>query len=147
MDGSVQTACTLGSDKLVDPMLSENPTVASEMMRSGLNASTPGSSDVCLAEALQQNAQDGLSAIIRSREPATAAVTRPADVEPVSPPTQHSSEQPQHPASEVRLKRKRAFSNRTKTGCRTCRERKKKCDEQYPECESVFVTYKASSFC
>lgn len=32
-------------------------------------------------------------------------------------------------------KRKRNFSNRTKTGCMTCRKRKKKCDEQKPECE------------
>jgi hypothetical protein len=32
-------------------------------------------------------------------------------------------------------KRKRNFSNRTKTGCLTCRKRKKKCDETKPECE------------
>jgi hypothetical protein len=32
-------------------------------------------------------------------------------------------------------KRKRNFSNRTKTGCMTCRRRKKKCDEARPECE------------
>jgi hypothetical protein len=32
-------------------------------------------------------------------------------------------------------KRKRNFSNRTKTGCLTCRRRKKKCDEQKPECK------------
>jgi hypothetical protein len=32
-------------------------------------------------------------------------------------------------------KRKRNFSNRTKTGCLTCRKRKKKCDEKKPECE------------
>ncbi|VUC37475.1 unnamed protein product [Clonostachys rosea] len=31
-------------------------------------------------------------------------------------------------------KRKRNFSNRTKTGCMTCRKRKKKCDEQKPQC-------------
>jgi len=34
-----------------------------------------------------------------------------------------------------RKRRKRVFSNRTKTGCMTCRRRKKKCDEQHPECE------------
>ena len=34
-------------------------------------------------------------------------------------------------------RRKRIFSNRTKTGCMTCRKRKKKCDEQHPECESL----------
>jgi hypothetical protein len=34
-------------------------------------------------------------------------------------------------------KRKRNFSNRTKTGCLTCRKRKKKCDEQKPECKQT----------
>ena len=33
-------------------------------------------------------------------------------------------------------KRKRNFSNRTKTGCITCRGRKKKCDEGRPHCKS-----------
>ena len=32
-------------------------------------------------------------------------------------------------------KRKRIFSNRTKTGCMTCRKRKKKCDEAHPACK------------
>ena len=31
-------------------------------------------------------------------------------------------------------KRRRQFANRTKTGCGTCRRRKKKCDEAKPEC-------------
>lgn len=35
-------------------------------------------------------------------------------------------------------KRKRNFSNRTKTGCMTCRGRKKKCDETKPECALSF---------
>ncbi|KAK5010773.1 hypothetical protein LTR28_007869 [Elasticomyces elasticus] len=33
-------------------------------------------------------------------------------------------------------KRKRNFSNRTKTGCHTCRRRKKKCDETKPHCNN-----------
>ncbi|KAF2204751.1 hypothetical protein GQ43DRAFT_428675 [Delitschia confertaspora ATCC 74209] len=33
-------------------------------------------------------------------------------------------------------KRKRQFTNRTKTGCGTCRRRKKKCDEAKPECNN-----------
>ena len=37
---------------------------------------------------------------------------------------------------QVGPKRKRVFSNRTKTGCLTCRRRKKKCDEQHPQCKS-----------
>jgi hypothetical protein len=36
-------------------------------------------------------------------------------------------------------KRKRNFSNRTKTGCMTCRRRKKKCDETRPECKVSFL--------
>lgn len=41
-----------------------------------------------------------------------------------------------HGALQVAPKRKRVFSNRTKTGCMTCRRRKKKCDEQHPACKS-----------
>lgn len=37
-------------------------------------------------------------------------------------------------------KRKRMFSNRTKTGCKTCRSRKKKCDEAQPTCEQSLFT-------
>jgi len=36
-------------------------------------------------------------------------------------------------------KRKRNFSNRTKTGCITCRGRKKKCDEGRPHCKSPLL--------
>ena len=45
-----------------------------------------------------------------------------------------------------RKRRKRVFSNRTKTGCMTCRKRKKKCDEQKPECEfhQKFVAFPRS---
>lgn len=39
-------------------------------------------------------------------------------------------------------KRKRQFANRTKTGCITCRRRKKKCDEGKPEC-----TFSISPIC
>jgi acetyltransferase-like isoleucine patch superfamily enzyme len=38
--------------------------------------------------------------------------------------------------SDPHSKRKRNFSNRTKTGCHTCRTRKKKCDEAKPECNN-----------
>lgn len=40
------------------------------------------------------------------------------------------------PGGDADKKRKRQFSNRTKTGCLTCRRRKKKCDEGKPECRS-----------
>ena len=42
-----------------------------------------------------------------------------------------------------RRKRKRVFSNRTKTGCMTCRRRKKKCDEQHPECKLKLSYWKS----
>nr|POE85575.1 putative maltose o-acetyltransferase [Quercus suber] len=38
--------------------------------------------------------------------------------------------------SESSKKRKRQFSQRTKTGCLTCRRRKKKCDEAKPSCKN-----------
>ena len=49
-----------------------------------------------------------------------------------------SRERDSQSVSEMdRKRRKRVFSNRTKTGCMTCRRRKKKCDEQHPECEFI----------
>ncbi len=46
-----------------------------------------------------------------------------------------------------RKRRKRVFSNRTKTGCMTCRRRKKKCDEQHPECKlPLFPPFPPSDF-
>lgn len=47
--------------------------------------------------------------------------------------TQEGSPQPGTSQGDPK-KRKRIFSNRTKTGCITCRRRKKKCDEGKPEC-------------
>ena len=38
-------------------------------------------------------------------------------------------------------RRKRVFSNRTKTGCMTCRKRKKKCDEAHPECKWMLLLF------
>ncbi|KAF2002650.1 hypothetical protein P154DRAFT_131490 [Amniculicola lignicola CBS 123094] len=37
---------------------------------------------------------------------------------------------------QVDTKKRRRFANRTKTGCGTCRRRKKKCDETKPECNN-----------
>ena len=37
---------------------------------------------------------------------------------------------------QVRARKRRAFANRTKTGCGTCRKRKKKCDEAKPSCKN-----------
>lgn len=51
---------------------------------------------------------------------------------------QYSPEQAAIPGEdpEDAKKRKRKFSNRTKTGCHTCRTRKKKCDERKPLCQN-----------
>ncbi|KAI8930590.1 hypothetical protein NX059_012200 [Plenodomus lindquistii] len=43
-------------------------------------------------------------------------------------------------------KRKRQFANRTKTGCGTCRKRKKKCDESKPACTSAPMSITLLSF-
>jgi hypothetical protein len=43
----------------------------------------------------------------------------------------HAGVQQQHSDAK---RRKRQFANRTKTGCGTCRRRKKKCDEAKPDC-------------
>ncbi|OAA53243.1 nodulation protein l [Niveomyces insectorum RCEF 264] len=50
-------------------------------------------------------------------------------------PTQPRKESTSIPQSDPK-RRKRNFSNRTKTGCLTCRKRKKKCDETKPECSN-----------
>ncbi|RMX88817.1 hypothetical protein D0869_01344 [Hortaea werneckii] len=49
-----------------------------------------------------------------------------------SSPRQHK--RPSPPPSGDRRRRKRKFRGRTKTGCLTCRARKKKCDERKPIC-------------
>ncbi|KAI9723484.1 MAG: Maltose acetyltransferase [Chrysothrix sp. TS-e1954] len=56
-------------------------------------------------------------------------------------PTASPSQSRQHlpggiPDSAIQKQRKRNFTNRTKTGCLTCRERKKKCDEAKPACHN-----------
>lgn len=54
--------------------------------------------------------------------------------------TQEGSPQPGAAQGDPK-KRKRIFSNRTKTGCITCRRRKKKCDEGKPECLFTIPTF------
>lgn len=49
-------------------------------------------------------------------------------------PYNYGQDQRETSAQSDPKKRKRNFSNRTKTGCMTCRKRKKKCDETHPEC-------------
>ncbi|GAD97973.1 C6 zinc finger domain protein [Paecilomyces variotii No. 5] len=90
-------------------------------------------SDAQLAEALQREAQ--------GQDPAQkgwGAMSRPADspAEMDQRALSYGPDRPQGSAVQVGPKRKRVFSNRTKTGCMTCRRRKKKCDEQHPACNN-----------
>lgn len=42
-----------------------------------------------------------------------------------------------HPhCNQIRARKRRQLASRTKTGCRTCRKRKKKCDEAKPKCKN-----------
>lgn len=75
----------------------------------------------------------------RPMEPAHANIPPMATAHPpiIDPATFESSNSTARNGVQVDVKkRKRQFANRTKTGCGTCRRRKKKCDEAKPECES-----------
>ncbi|KAJ5086295.1 hypothetical protein NUU61_007602, partial [Penicillium alfredii] len=88
-------------------------------------------SDAQLADALQREAQGQEPA---QRNPSASRLS------PGSTPGAHPAPATYPPdrsaAVQVAPKRKRVFSNRTKTGCMTCRRRKKKCDEQHPACNN-----------
>ena len=79
-------------------------------------------SEAHLATALQQANQEGAGTSQLSR-----SVRETSSVDGYG--------QDQTGSSQSGNKRKRMFSNRTKTGCKTCRSRKKKCDEGQPTCE------------
>lgn len=85
------------------------------------------SSDAQLAEALQQDVQN-----VTVHPENTAGEAHSQQIANYS---QHQ------PPTQVAPKRKRVFSNRTKTGCMTCRRRKKKCDEQHPSCKFSVIPY------
>lgn len=112
--------------------------------------------DVQLAEALQRDVHQGPEGA--SKNWATSARSEDGGGDPnrkfssyagsptttaaVSPPP---TSQDRQSIQQVGPKRKRVFSNRTKTGCMTCRKRKKKCDEQHPSCEfSLFLSIMTS---
>jgi hypothetical protein len=85
-------------------------------------------SDAHLADALQREAQ--------GQERDIASRILPSQSISIGPPNLSNYSSDRSPAAvQVAPKRKRVFSNRTKTGCMTCRRRKKKCDEQHPACK------------
>ena len=61
--------------------------------------------------------------------------TSPSNERSAGPYSAYPNDQRELSAQSDPKKRKRNFSNRTKTGCMTCRRRKKKCDETRPECK------------
>ncbi|MCJ1294931.1 Maltose acetyltransferase [Xylographa carneopallida] len=85
-------------------------------------------SEVRLAEALQR--ENGNGSLNRE----TFASPEEEDQHRQQYGDYSGSRQPMSDAE--RKRRKRVFSNRTKTGCMTCRKRKKKCDELHPECNN-----------
>ncbi|KAJ5340164.1 Maltose/galactoside acetyltransferase [Penicillium brevicompactum] len=76
---------------------------------------------------------DALEREAQKQEPQTLHGNAPDFVSASFP--SHASKQPEA-AGQVAQKRKRVFSHRSKTGCMTCRRRKKKCDEQHPACNN-----------
>lgn len=103
----------------------------SQLINQAQRAQQIDASDAQLAEALQREAQ-GHDAVQKG----WGSVNRPLESgEQPSPLSTYSQERSQT-AVQVAPKRKRVFSNRTKTGCMTCRRRKKKCDEQHPACNN-----------
>ncbi|KAI2739756.1 transcriptional regulator family: Fungal Specific TF [Penicillium roqueforti] len=95
----------------------------SQLITQAQRAQQMDASDAHLADALQRETGQERSMTNRST---------PGAQLPSSP----SYAPDRHGAMQVAPKRKRVFSNRTKTGCMTCRRRKKKCDEQHPACNN-----------
>ncbi|KAJ5359876.1 Maltose/galactoside acetyltransferase [Penicillium concentricum] len=95
----------------------------SQLITQAQRAQQMDASDAHLADALQREAGQERSMTNRST---------PGTQQPSSP----SYAPERHGTMQVAPKRKRVFSNRTKTGCMTCRRRKKKCDEQHPACNN-----------
>lgn len=86
-------------------------------------------SDEHLSEVLQRASQ-GLEAQHHDYER-----TSPGDDDRSNPYGGYGHDRREMSVQSDPKKRKRNFSNRTKTGCMTCRRRKKKCDENKPECK------------
>jgi hypothetical protein len=99
----------------------------SHLISQAQKAQNLDTSDAQLVEALQRETHSADSMDQKPWPTGPPSVTG----ESMSPYTQEKSQS----AVQVGPKRKRVFSNRTKTGCLTCRRRKKKCDEQHPACK------------
>ncbi|ESZ91415.1 hypothetical protein SBOR_8201 [Sclerotinia borealis F-4128] len=89
------------------------------------------SSDEHLGEVLQRASQS-----LDAQQHEYDRRTLSGDDRYADPHSAYSQERRESSAQSDLKKRKRNFSNRTKTGCMTCRRRKKKCDETRPECNN-----------
>ncbi|KAH8693101.1 putative acetyltransferase [Talaromyces proteolyticus] len=103
----------------------------SHLVSQAQKAQNMDTSDVQLAEALQREAHDTDS--VEQRTWGTSRLSGSSEIDQQAFPPYSDKQQS---AVQVGPKRKRVFSNRTKTGCMTCRRRKKKCDEQHPACNN-----------
>lgn len=102
------------------------PDYDSQLISQAQRAQQFDPSDAHLADALQREAQG------QERDLGTRLLPSSS----IGPPNSSTYPSDRSPAAvQVAPKRKRVFSNRTKTGCMTCRRRKKKCDEQHPACK------------
>ncbi|PYH81755.1 acetyltransferase [Aspergillus uvarum CBS 121591] len=105
----------------------------SQLIKQAQRAQHLDATDAQLAEALQREANGHESPkgwSTSNRPPESSVQSEQSASMPMI------SQERVHPAVQVAPKRKRVFSNRTKTGCMTCRRRKKKCDEQHPACNN-----------
>ena len=108
------------------------PPPASPIQPDGsVNGSRPTTSDVQLAEAFVRCETQTEDVESRPRNSQSTPNNDPSH-------NQHDRDSP-NTIAVVAPTRKRNFSNRTKTGCLTCRRRKKKCDETHPICEQPLI--------
>ena len=84
-----------------------------------------------LAESLQRSLHG-----VGSVQPEAGSASPPNESSVLEDQNSYSPEQQQDGENSDPKKKKRNFSNRTKTGCHTCRRRKKKCDEKKPLCDN-----------
>jgi hypothetical protein len=88
-------------------------------------------SDAQLAEALQRESRN----MDANQAQRAESLEEEGSHSPSQRPADYGKEQTPTGSQVDHKRRKRIFSNRTKTGCLTCRRRKKKCDETKPECK------------
>ncbi|KAI2817804.1 transcriptional regulator family: Fungal Specific TF [Aspergillus niger] len=123
-----------GSDNRTPPANTAWHDYDSQLVHQAQRAQQFDASDAQLAEALQREA-NGHDSSQKNWGTSGRPTEGPAQSEQPSSLSVLPQERPQA-AVQVAPKRKRVFSNRTKTGCMTCRRRKKKCDEQHPACNN-----------